>query len=187
MTVAHTRRLLLRPLEPGDTEAYVAMRYHPEVAKWLLPADRDPRKIARASIDRFASSWRERGYAPWGVFLGDRLVGQCGLNFVPEFDAVEVLWALHPDAWGQGYATEAARAALDYGFSTLGLGLIFAITKPDNVASQAVMKRLGLDYRRNVVYRGFDSVWFDTVNPQAPSSPHDGSPDRSPPAPRRRS
>ncbi len=187
MTVIKTRRLLLRPLEPGDTEDYVAMRYHPEVAKWLMPADRDPTDSARVSIDRFAASWRDRRYAPWGVFLGERLVGQCGLNFVPEFDAVEVLWALHPDAWGQGYATEGAQAALDYGFGALGLGLIFAITKPENIASQAVMKRLGLAYRRNVVYRGMDAVWFDAVNPQAPSSPRDGSPDRPPPPPSHRS
>ena len=55
-----------------------------------------------------------------------------------------------------------ARAALAYGFDTLGLNLIFAITLPDNHASQAVMKRLGLTYRRKVEYKGFkDIVWFD--------------------------
>ena len=54
------------------------------------------------------------------------------------------------------------RPALAYGFETLGLGLIFAITLPDNVASQAVMKRIGLGYRKRVDYRGFkDVVWFD--------------------------
>jgi RimJ/RimL family protein N-acetyltransferase len=55
-----------------------------------------------------------------------------------------------------------ARAALDYGFETLGLELIFAITFVDNHASQAVMKRLGLTYRRKVEYKGrSDIVWFD--------------------------
>ena len=97
-----------------------------------------------------------------GVFLGSRLIGHGGLNYVPEFAQTEVLWALHPDAWSQGYATEMARAALGYGFDTLGLKLIFAITLPDNHASQAVMKRLGLTYRRRVEYKGFsDIVWFD--------------------------
>jgi len=72
-----------------------------------------------------------------------------------------VLWALHPDAWRQGYATEMARAALDYGFKDLGLELIFAMTKPDNDPSRAVMTRLGMAYRKNVVYRGFDAVWLD--------------------------
>ena len=55
------------------------------------------------------------------MFRDGRLIGHGGLNYVPEFDETEVLWALHPDAWGQGYATEMARAALDYGFETLGL------------------------------------------------------------------
>ena len=80
---------------------------------------------------------------------------------MPEFGETEVLWALHPDVWGKGYATETARAALAYGFDTLALKLIFAITRPDNLASQAVMRRLGLLYRRNVVYKGMDAVWLD--------------------------
>ena len=155
MTIVMTERLTLRPLLPDDADAYLAIRHHPEVAKWVpLPFE--------GVIGRFAASWEERRYAPWGVFLGGRLIGHDGLNYVPEFGETEVLWALHPDAWGRGYATEVARASLDYGFGTLGLGLIFAITLPDNLASQAVMKRIGLTYRKRVAYRGFnDIVWFD--------------------------
>jgi RimJ/RimL family protein N-acetyltransferase len=162
MTTLSTGRLILRPLEERDAEAYASMRFHPEVARWLPAAQGDPVEAARASIARFAAGWQERRHAPWGVFREGRLIGHAGLNFVPEFGATEVLWALLPEAWGQGYATEAARAALAYGFDTIGLPLIFAITLPDNLASQAVMKRLGLGYRRRVDYRGFkDIVWFD--------------------------
>ncbi|SKA27254.1 Protein N-acetyltransferase, RimJ/RimL family [Enhydrobacter aerosaccus] len=159
--ILQTERLTLRPLLPGDAEAYAAMRYHPEVARWLLPAAGDPLEASRAAIARYAASWRERGYAPWGVFRDGRLIGHAGLNFVAEFGETEVLWSLHPDAWGHGFATEAARAALAFGFDTLGLSLIFAMTKPDNLASQAVMKRLGLSYRKDVVYRGIEAVWFE--------------------------
>ena len=113
-------------------------------------------------IELYAASWEERRYAPWGVFNDGRLIGHGGLNYVPEFGETEVLWALHPEAWGRGYATEVAQAALSYGFETLGLELIFAITFMDNHASQAVMKRIGLTYRKRVEYRGFsDVVWFD--------------------------
>ena len=80
---------------------------------------------------------------------------------MPEFGETEVLWSLHPESWGHGFATEAARAALDFGFRTLDMKLIFAVTRPDNRASQAVMTRLGLTYRKNVVYHQTDSVWFD--------------------------
>jgi ribosomal-protein-alanine N-acetyltransferase len=161
MMVLQTDRLTLRPLLPGDAAPYAAMRYHPEVAKWLLPATGDPLDAARAAIERHAGSWRERGYGPWGVFSDGRLIGQAGLNFVPEFGETEVLWALAPGAQRRGYATEAARAALGFGFGILGLATIFAVTRPDNLASQAVMKRLGLEYRKDVVYRDIRSVWFD--------------------------
>jgi RimJ/RimL family protein N-acetyltransferase len=161
MTVLRTERLTLRPLVAADAEFYAGMRYHPEVAKWLSPTAADPVDAARAAIERFELSWQERRYAPWGLFRDGRLIGHGGLNFVPEFEATEVLWALHPQTWGKGYATEMARAALRYGFETLGLELIFAITRPDNRASQAVMKRLGLSYRKNVVYKDMDAVWFD--------------------------
>lgn len=162
MSTLETERLTLRPLVAADAEAYAAMRYHPEVAKWLPPAEGDPVAAARGTIGRFSLNWQQMRYAPWGVFLEGKLVGHAGLNFVPEFDETEVLWALHPDAWGKGYATEVARAALAYGFDRLEMDLIFAITLPDNVASQAVMERLGLTYRRRVDYKGFrDIVWFD--------------------------
>ncbi|MBR2819517.1 MAG: GNAT family N-acetyltransferase [Reyranella sp.] len=167
MTILRTDRLALRPLLPDDAKDYAAMRFHPKVAKWLPPASTDPQTAdpetaAHATIDRFAASWQERRLAPWGVFLDSRLIGHGGLNYVPEFDAVEVLWALHPDAWGKGYATEVAAAALDYGFGPLDLASIFAITFEDNLASQAVMKRIGLTYRKRVDYKGFaDVVWFD--------------------------
>ena len=154
MAILHTARLTLRPLIANDAEAYAALRGHPEVANWVpLPAE--------GVIQRYATAWEERRYAPWGVFLAGQLVGHGGLNYVPEFGETEVLWALHPDYWGRGYATEVAQASLTYGFETLGLGLIFAITLPDNLASQAVMKRIGLTYRRQVTYRGFNVVWFD--------------------------
>jgi ribosomal-protein-alanine N-acetyltransferase len=162
MTSLETERLTLRPLVPGDAAAYAAMRFHPEVEKWLPPAEGDPVEAALRSIARFAAGWQERHHAPWGVFRDGKLIGHGGLNFVPEFGETEVLWALHPEAWGRGYATEVAKAALAYGFDTLGLERIFAITLENNAASQAVMKRIGLKYRKRVDYKGFkDIVWFD--------------------------
>ncbi|HLM10870.1 MAG TPA: GNAT family N-acetyltransferase, partial [Reyranella sp.] len=96
MTTLTTERLCLRPLVAGDAEAYAAVRCHPEVAKWLPPVKGEPVEAVRGTIGRFAAAWQERRHAPWGVFLGDRLIGHGGLNFVPEFDKTEVLWALHP-------------------------------------------------------------------------------------------
>jgi len=167
MATLHTSRLILRPLVETDAEAYAAMRYHPDVARWLLAAPGEERDAALAAIRYFAGLWASDGHAPWGLFIKQadgregRLVGQGGLRILAEFDATEVLYALHPDAWGKGYATELGEAALRFGFETRRLPSIFAITKPDNLASQAVMQRLGLQYRKNVVYKDIKAVWFD--------------------------
>jgi hypothetical protein len=88
----------------ADAGPYAAMRFHPEVARWLPPAASGlaPVDAGAAAIARFAQGWAERRYAPWGVFCDGRLIGHGGLNWVPEFGATEVLWALHTDGWRRG-------------------------------------------------------------------------------------
>jgi ribosomal-protein-alanine N-acetyltransferase len=167
MDTIATDRLILRPLTEADAPAYAAMRYHPEVAKWLPAVAGDPLQNAHRAIGYFAQCWASDGHGPWGIFLKQgaaegALIGHGGLRVMPDFDGqTEVLYALHPDAWGKGYATELARAALTYGFTRRGLASIFAITKPDNVASQAVMTRLGMTWRKRVTYKDMDVVWFE--------------------------
>lgn len=167
MTTLTTDRLTLRLLVDADAAAYAAMRYHPHVARWLPTVDGDPLANAQRTIAHFAQCWASNGHGPWGLFLdtGDgegTLIGHGGLRVIPEFDGqTELLYALHPDAWGKGYATELGRAALRFGVEQRGLASIFAITKPDNIASQAVIRRLGMSYRRRVTYKDIEAVWFD--------------------------
>jgi RimJ/RimL family protein N-acetyltransferase len=96
----------------------------------------------QAAIDRF-------GYGFWAVEVRDdgRFVGFAGLDQVDDglpVSGVEAGWRLARSAWGHGYATEAAHAVLRYGFETVGLPEILAITTATNVRSQAVMRRLGM-------------------------------------------
>lgn len=103
------------------------------------------------------ASWRRRSWSGTSS-----AIGHGGLRVIPEFDGqTELLYALHTDAWGKGYATELGRVALRYGFERRGLPAVFAITRPDNHASQAVMTRLGMTYRKRVTYRDIDTVWFE--------------------------
>jgi RimJ/RimL family protein N-acetyltransferase len=171
MSVVVTSRLILRPLSPSDAEAYVAIRFHPAVVRWLPVSQGDPLERARATIDAFAADWRARGYAPWGAFeratlsnaasREGRLVGHVGLRFLQEFDGTEVLYAFHPDLHGGGYAREAAAASLDFGFDVIGLPSILAITLETNVRSWGLMKRLGMTRGPDGHYKGLDVVRYD--------------------------
>ncbi len=136
-----TARLLLRPFEPGDLHAYAAvLRDERTMAGWGGPYDLDSAKLALGDILEHEA---EHGYAPFAVLLDGELIGNAGLQLLEAGPDVELLYRLASSAWGRGLATEAARAALDHGFDTLGLDEIVAVIAPDNAASLQVAARLG--------------------------------------------
>lgn len=143
-----TDRLVLRPAVDADRGAIAAMNAHPRVGEWLGGV-RD-RAASDAFVDRVQAHQAEHGFGFWVVErqADARVIGMTGVWWIPPEmsmpDTAEIGWRFHPDAWGQGYATEAAHAALAYGFETLGLPEIIAFTARTNLASQAVMRRIGM-------------------------------------------
>lgn len=142
----HTERLLLRAFLEADRAPFAAVNADPEVAATLS------RVMTRDDSDAFADAierhWREDGFGLWAIErLSDgAFIGFAGLS-VPSwspFEGVEIGWRLARDAWGHGYATEAARAVLAWTFETLGLEELISMTAVVNVRSQAVMERIGL-------------------------------------------
>jgi RimJ/RimL family protein N-acetyltransferase len=152
-TVA-TSRLVLRPFDDLDRAPFHALNTHPLVVESL--GSSPTRAESDAMIDRYSAEMRREGWGFWAVAEagddGAAFVGMVGLHRVrPELPcapAVEIGWRLHPDAWGRGYATEAAAASLRFGFEEAGLFEIIAFTTTLNTRSQAVMERLGM--RRDV-------------------------------------
>jgi RimJ/RimL family protein N-acetyltransferase len=146
--VIQTDRLTLRPAVDADRDAIAALNADPKVGAWLGGV-RD-RAASDAFVDRVQAHDAEHGFGFWVVErkADGRVIGMTGVWWVPPEmdmpDTVEIGWRFVPDAWGQGYATEAARAALDHGFQTLGLPEIIAFTARTNLASQAVMTRIGM-------------------------------------------
>lgn len=144
----HTERLILRRWREDDREPFAAMNADPEVMRhFLRPLDRPE---SDAFFDRIEARFRADGYGLWAVERGadGAFLGFTGLA-VATFEApftpcVEVGWRFVPDAWGHGYATEAAREALRFGFESLGLEEIVSFTSPLNVPSYRVMERLGM-------------------------------------------
>lgn len=166
MTELRTERLLLRHWRDTDLDPWAALNADPEVRAHLGGVR--TREESAASIARFQADLTARGWGWWAleVRAGGELAGFAGLDPVEEgrpFGGVEIGWRLARWAWGKGYATEAARAVLAYGFETLGLAEVVAETAAENARSQAVMRRLGMthepaydfteDGRPHVVYR----------------------------------
>jgi RimJ/RimL family protein N-acetyltransferase len=143
-----TERLLLRRWTEADRAPFAALCADPEVMEHF-PAPLTPSQ-ADALVDRIEAGFDEHGFGLWALEVREsgEFIGFTGLA-VPWFDAhftpaVEVGWRLARRAWGYGYATEAARAALAHGFGEAGLVEIVSMTTPRNTRSQAVMRRLGM-------------------------------------------
>jgi RimJ/RimL family protein N-acetyltransferase len=158
VTVAsvETDRLVLRPFTLDDLDE-LAAAFAVE-AVWFFPFRRG---LTRAETEGFlqrTNDYYDRdGVGPWAARTKapGALIGYVGLSvphFLPEvLPAVEVGWRLHPDWWGQGLATEGARASVRFGFETLRLDRLISIYEPANVASGRVMDHLGLTFERATV------------------------------------
>lgn len=118
---------------------------------------------SRAALDLFIAHWVEHGFGVWAVIDKHArvLIGQCGLKYLPDRAEVEVLYALDTPYWGQGLASEAAGAALRYGFEVARLARIAAVANPEHGASHRVMEKLGMTYQGPVeVYGGIRAVLY---------------------------
>ncbi|MGW1074865.1 GNAT family N-acetyltransferase [Streptomyces sp. NPDC002537] len=147
MTELCTDRLQLRRWRDSDLAPWAAMNADPEVREHLgAPLTREQ---SDASVACFRADFAERGYGWWAVEVRatGEFIGFAGLDDVDDdmpFTGVEIGWRLARPAWGHGYATEAASATLAFGFETLGLPEILAVTTATNRRSQAVMRRIGM-------------------------------------------
>ena len=145
--VLETARLRLRPLTVADADLWVDLHADERVNRFVGTYTR------QAALDRLAwieKQWSERGHGLFAVEdrADGRFLGRAGLNYWEQFDEVEAGWTLRAEAWGRGYATEAARAFLDWGFDTLDTPYVTAMIRPGNAPSVQVAERLGCTVRR---------------------------------------
>ena len=156
-----TPRLVLRPWLEADRDAFAALHADPAVM-WDYGGSL-PRDMCDQKFDRYRAAFDGHGYGRWLVeTLAGEVVGYVGnMPSRPDHTLgphVDIGWRLAQSAWGQGYATEAARAALDDAFGRCGLTEVLAYTAPDNLRSQAVMQRLALRRDESRDYTGHDGV-----------------------------
>lgn len=144
-----TSRLILRPWKPSDLHQFAEMNADRETMKYF------PSILTREKSDQLANKCQalieQNGWGFWAVELktNQSFIGLTGLHKteppLPFAPAVEIGWRFSKDAWGKGYATEAAKSALLFGFDHLRLDKVVSYTAATNHRSQAVMKRLGMN------------------------------------------
>lgn len=180
MLELQTPRLLLRAWRDDDLPAYIDLSADPQVMRYF-PAPQSPERTTESFL-RIREHVAEHGFGLWalerrdsGEFIGFTGLGHVGFeaHFTP---AIEIGWRLARAHWGQGFASEAARAALGAGFGPLGLEEIIAFTVVDNVPSRRVMEAVGMHHdpredfdhpnlspghplRRHVLYRLRREEW----------------------------
>jgi len=137
-----TERLVLRDWRESDREPWAAMNADPRVREFFPSVL--SREESDAAFDRFSSALAERGWGLWAVDLDGEFLGFTGLANPHFHPGTEIGWRFAVSAWGHGYATEAARAVLEFAFTELDLPEVISFTTVANVRSRAVMERLGM-------------------------------------------
>ena len=160
-----TSRLLLRPFTEDDADAYFPLVSDPTVLKYTgegpVQAIEDARQIL---LTRPIRDYATHGFGRMAVIerASQRLIGFCGLKYLPELREVDIGYRFVPDNWGQGYATESARAIMAEASTALQLKKVIGLAYPENAASINVLVKLGLGFEKNIRLDGVPSelVWY---------------------------
>lgn len=147
-----TNRLLLRPVSIDDIDELLVIHADRDIAHFMGEWDRVRALEWLADVDQ---NWQEHGYGRVAITdrAGGRLLGRTGLAYLPQFGETELGWTLRRDAWGHGYATEAASACADWAFRDFALPYLTSMIERENVRSTRVAKRLGMTRVRNDVFQ----------------------------------
>ncbi len=149
----NTERLLLRAFDKDDLDPFAAMVSNLEV---MQRATYDGTTMTRAQawnlLCLMLGHWHMRGFGIWGIEekSSGELIGRIGLQLLDWFEDVELVWMLAKSAWGKGFASEGARAAIDYGLNTLAISRIAAVIHQENKPSIRLAERLGMEMEKEV-------------------------------------
>jgi len=167
--VCETPRLILRKFDQADVEALFSFRGDPEIMRFSVngPATREDlrAKYLPSCLKRYSRD----GLGQWAVIRKSdgALIGECGIC-VQQVDSekqYEIGYRLRRDCWGQGLATEAARACRDYGFTKAGLSRLVSVIEAENVASVRVAEKTGMTFEKHVSFHTIAALLYSIANP----------------------
>ena len=170
---AETERLILREILPVDRNGLFAIDSDPDVNIYLGNNPVENIEKTDDIIKFIRKQYIENGIGRWAMVekSTNNFIGWTGLKLVRELtnnhiDYYDLGYRLNKSYWGKGFATEAAKASLQYGFNTLNLNKIYAIADSKNVASRNVIEKVGLKYIETFTYIDTDHDWFEMQKPQ---------------------
>ena len=170
---AETERLILRELLPIDRNGLFAIDSDPEVHIYLGNNPVENIEKIDDNIKFIRKQYVDNGIGRWAVIekSTNNFIGWAGLKLIRELtnnhiDYYELGYRLNKSYWGKGFATESAKASLQYGFNTLNLNKIYAIADSKNVASRNVIEKIGLKYIETFTNNDTDHDWFEIHKPQ---------------------
>ncbi|WP_297798102.1 GNAT family N-acetyltransferase [uncultured Eudoraea sp.] len=159
-----TERLWLRKITLEDQEELFELHSDPEVQKYTgEPVLESMEEIVKSIAGRI-KDYNEVGFGRLAVIIKatNEFIGWAGLTYLPEFDEVDLGYRFKKEFWGKGFATEASKAILEYGFNELGLEKIVAIAIPEHKASIKVMQKAGMKFYKHAPYEegSEDAIWY---------------------------
>ncbi|MGH3312724.1 MAG: GNAT family N-acetyltransferase [Streptomyces sp.] len=158
MSEIHTPRLTLRHFDDDDVAQMAEINADPQVMRWVGDGSVGDLEQTVEAMERWEEEWDEEGFGLFAVELrgSGELAGFTGLSvptFLPEvLPAVEIGWRLGRQFWGQGYASEAAHAAMEFALQDRGLDRLISISRVGNEASENVMRKLGMTLERETTH-----------------------------------
>lgn len=166
-----TERMMLRPFVIADTAAVFEFGAHPEVGKYTgdeLLTDTEQAKVIITNV--FHSDYKKYGYGRWAAVYkpNNKVIGFAGLKYLPEFDETDIGFRFLPEYWNKGICTEISIEIIKYGFETLNLNRIIGIADPQNIGSNKVLQKIGLQFYKSDNYDESSNIynWYEITKEQ---------------------
>lgn len=168
-----TARLILKTPELADFDHLLALRSDPEVMKYIGDGSTHTPAQVQQFLQNAIAYQKKHGIGFCSVFAkaSGEFVGQAGLfhiGYCDEQPDIEIAYRLHKKFWGKGYATELVKALIRWGFDHLPIKKLIAASHPENIASQNVLKKAGLDFRgKRLWHNGSEVFWYEIYKDDA--------------------
>ncbi|CAD7815709.1 hypothetical protein CHRY9390_03022 [Chryseobacterium aquaeductus] len=164
-TILETERLLLREFDVTDGESFYELNLNPKVIKYTGNSAFKNVSEAKAFLENY-SDYQKNGYGRWAVIHkpNKEFLGWCGLKYDENLDETDIGFRFFEHFWNQGFATESAKACIDYGFKKLNLKTIVGRAMKENSASIKVLEKIGLQYVEDFDFDGYEGVIYSIEN-----------------------